>query len=110
MELGEQETYVPLEVAPSLEGTPPMLVIRIDGELDIATAARVRRACDVDTAAGSPVELDLAGLTFCDAAGIHALLAVRRRFAARGRRVTAVNVPLEVRRLFQVASVEDLFS
>jgi anti-sigma B factor antagonist len=109
MELDERETHVPLEVSPSLEGTPPTLVLRISGELDLATAARVRAACDVDEGVGSAVVLDLGGLTFCDVAGIHALLAVRRRFAARGRAVTAVNVPVGVRRLLQVAGVEHLF-
>jgi anti-anti-sigma factor len=51
------------------------LVLR--GELDIATAPAFAAA--VEALNGRPCEIDLEGLEFLDSAGLHALLAAKRK-------------------------------
>ena len=54
-------------------------VVSIDGELDIATAdAALRYVSDVIDRTHMPVTLEAAGLRFCDATGLTALLRMAR--------------------------------
>ena len=61
--------------------------LRVDGELDMATAGRVEERV-VTALTGDPrpdrVVLDLGGLTFCDSSGLDALLAARAEADRRG--------------------------
>ncbi|MFH9347935.1 STAS domain-containing protein [Kitasatospora sp. NPDC017646] len=53
--------------------------VALEGELDIATAPLVIDAVVRALAAGPQrLDLDVTALTFCDAAGVHTLLQVRR--------------------------------
>jgi len=62
------------------------VVLRLHGELDMATARALRaallKALAVD---GTPVALDLSGLSFIDSTGIAVLLAAGHRALAEGR-------------------------
>jgi anti-sigma B factor antagonist len=67
-------------------------IIRVTGELDIATADQAYiYISDVIDAWPVPVSVDLSGLTFCDASGLGALARVARhaRQAGRQLRLTA---------------------
>ena len=61
--------------------------LRVDGELDMATAGRVEERV-VTALTGDPrqdrVVLELGGLTFCDSSGLDALLAARAEADRRG--------------------------
>jgi anti-anti-sigma factor len=73
---GGPGTELTITVVP---GTPH--VVKLLGELDLATAAQLRgelRPLDGD------VELDFAGLTFLDSSGMNALVDVHRDREARG--------------------------
>uniref|UniRef100_UPI003F496AF3 STAS domain-containing protein n=1 Tax=Streptomyces sp. CA-141956 TaxID=3240051 RepID=UPI003F496AF3 len=61
------------------------VLLRLDGELDIATAPLVDRTVTA-VLAGRPdtVHLDLAGLGFCDMTGLHALRRLTDRIHATG--------------------------
>lgn len=108
MDLEQHPGCVPFDIDTTAEAS--MLVIRFRGELDIATQHHVREVCVRDADGVETVVLDLADLTFCDVAGLHALLALRQVHLARGRRVETVNPTRPVRRLLQVAGVQDLLS
>lgn len=64
------------------DGRPARPRITLVGELDIDTAAQLREAVN-DCLADHPavLHLDLAGVAFCDCAGLSALLWTRRRAA-----------------------------
>ena len=49
----------------------------VQGECDLASAQRMEQW--LSTFDGDPLEVDLSGVTFFDAAALHALLSVRRR-------------------------------
>ncbi|MFB7868001.1 STAS domain-containing protein [Streptomyces sp. NPDC056069] len=49
------------------------VVLQLTGELDMATAPLVDRAVFVSLSDTHSLHLDLAGLTFCDGAGLRAL-------------------------------------
>ncbi|MFJ9523396.1 STAS domain-containing protein [Kitasatospora sp. NPDC101801] len=60
-------------------------VVRVTGELDLHTAARMRRSTDrLPLAPGGVLVLDLSGLTFCDSVGVAELLHVYRTAVAAG--------------------------
>jgi anti-sigma B factor antagonist len=92
-------------LAPAAPGRPaPDVVVAIGGEVDIVTAARVRAELRLAQAL-SPgrLILDLAGVTFLDAAGISAILSPCRRGEVR---VTLVAPPGRVRRLLQIVGAD----
>jgi anti-anti-sigma factor len=63
--------------------------VTVTGEIDYDTAALVQRACDhaLDGHDG-PLDLDLGGVSFCDCAGLNALLLVRHGALDRGVAMT----------------------
>jgi anti-anti-sigma factor len=81
--------------------SPAETVIRVQGEIDMAVAAELDAAFRAVYGAPS-VELDLAGVTFCDAAGLRVFAAARRRF---GPRMRVVGTSAAMRR---VAAVVDM--
>ncbi|PSK67199.1 hypothetical protein B0E53_00833 [Micromonospora sp. MH33] len=73
-----------LSLALAREG--PAEVVRVGGPLDLATVDRLVDLVDRLVAGGPPavLVLDLSGVTFFCAAGVNALLTVRRRVASAG--------------------------
>jgi anti-anti-sigma factor len=82
-------------------------VVRVDGELDIATAPRLEAALLRPRPREERVILDLTGLRFMDSTGLRVLL--RATSAAREGRweLYLRNVPHNIRRLFDLAGVAD---
>ena len=82
--------------------------IALDGEVDIATAARVEdellRAEATDAAA---IVLDLTELTFIDSTGIRMLVMAEARTRADGSRLTLRRPPDSVMRVLHLAGVEE---
>lgn len=73
-----------------ISDTPAGVLVRVEGELDVATTPVF-----LETATGTlvdrrarEVELDLSGLTFVDVAGVRALVEVHDQVLAKGRRVS----------------------
>ena len=67
-------------------------VVRVAGELDLSTAARLCRAIDAAAAARwrPRVTIDLTELTFCDSTGLRALIGAVREVEVRGGRAALV--------------------
>ena len=94
--------------APRPAGAPP-LVLRLGGDLDLASApgtwARLERA-----ASGGCPELvvDLAAVPFCDVSGVNVLLRARSVLAARGATLRLRAADERLRALLADLGVADL--
>ncbi|WP_370967309.1 STAS domain-containing protein [Amycolatopsis sp. cg9] len=89
-------------------GTGP--VVAVEGELDVATAPRLRAA--IGSAALNPGQLlviDLGGVTFCDSSGISALIAARNVTDAAGAGIALAAVPARLARTFGLIGLADFF-
>jgi anti-anti-sigma factor len=63
----------------------PHAVVRLDGDLDIASSAPlVQHLSALPSQGCTQIVIDLTRLAFCDAAGLGAFIRVRRLAAARG--------------------------
>jgi len=80
--------------------------IRLDGELDLATAPVLSdRFAEVFSSHPGAIVLDLAELRYCDSAGIRVLLSITARCTRDGVPVRLTNVRENIRRVFELMSV-----
>lgn len=81
--------------------------LAVVGDLDQASAPTLTAAIEqVSRLPGEVVLLDLKGLTFCDCAGLGALLSAQHRLQADGRMLALHNPPRTVRRLFSITGLD----
>jgi anti-anti-sigma factor len=84
-------------------------MVTVSGEIDMETASQFRDAALGALAHGpGTVELDLSGVTFMDSAGLHVLLATRRRAALVGAQLVVSDRSRVVGRLLDIAGVSGL--
>ena len=91
----------PLQIEETREGTWTRLAL--SGELDIATAQRLRERLQQLKAAGSDVRLDLSQLQFIDSSGAHALADALAESRANHWRLEIEAHSHQVRRFIEVA-------
>jgi anti-anti-sigma factor len=85
--------------------------VRVVGEMDIATAPQLVAAMrSLSRPDLQHVWLDLTELTFVDAAGLAALVQVRRLVDGQGGRLTLRGVPPFVRRLLTITNLSRDFT
>jgi anti-sigma B factor antagonist len=82
-------------------------VVRVHGELDIATAGQLERAVLRPREPGERVVLDLGGLRFMDSTGLRVLMRARSEAKAGRWDLYLRNVPSNVQRLFSISGVHD---
>ena len=63
-----------------------VLVLKVDGELDIGSTDALRSALDAAEREGDIVRIDAAGVSFLDSTALGVLLASAQRLSARGGR------------------------
>ncbi|MFI8101207.1 STAS domain-containing protein [Streptomyces sp. NPDC086023] len=98
-----------IEVA-ALDGT---IVIRLHGEMDIARSETFRLTLRHALPAGTTsrhVVVDLQHLTFCDSAGLHALLEARRQAARLGHELCLAAPREQFLRLLELTGTLPLFA
>jgi anti-anti-sigma factor len=81
--------------------------IRLEGELDVATAGRIE--AELERAEASDVRsivLDLSDLTFMDSTGVRLLLSANARSRADSNRLSIVRGPASVQRVFELSGVD----
>ena len=101
---GPELSVVTLLAPPAPGREAPDVVVAIAGEVDVATAARVRAELRLAHALGpGRLILDLSGVTFLDAAGISAILSPCR---GADLHVTLVAPPGRVRRLMEIVGAD----
>jgi anti-sigma B factor antagonist len=80
---GWQESEAPTLVI-RMQAYPDFTVVRLDGELDIASGeAFTRQLFELTDRGVTHLVADLTGLTFCDASGLGSLVRVRNRLVDR---------------------------
>jgi len=85
-------------------------VVTVEGELDVATAPRLRAGIDtLVLRSGQRLVVDLAGVTFCDSSGISTLIAARNVAEAAGAGIALAAVPGRLRRTFGLIGLADFF-
>jgi anti-anti-sigma factor len=85
-------------------------LVRIEGEIEFATAPRLRSALlDLAQEGAVPVVLDLAGVTFVDSAGISLLIQAKKRLANTGSDLVLRTPQPNVRRVLEISGVTELF-
>jgi anti-sigma B factor antagonist len=82
-------------------------VLRVEGELDIATAPMLERALLAPRAPGERLVLDLCDLRFMDSTGLRVLMSARQAAVGGGWDFSLRDVPPSIVRLFSLAGVED---
>jgi anti-anti-sigma factor len=83
--------------------------IAVQGEFDVATAPSLATAvAHFQRAARGDIIVDLADVTFIDAAGLGALAAARAAQQERGDWLTVDRPTAEIRRFFAIADIADL--
>ena len=75
------------------------LRISLEGELDLACADLVLALADVEISSLATVTIDISGLSFCDSAGLRALIRLRTAHQHDGRTVEIVGARPNVRRV-----------
>ena len=93
----------------SYEVDPPCLIVRLDGELDLMTSAALRGFADLGRTDLSTLLLDLGEVTFCDGAGLLALLRFRNAQLQGGRFFFATRVHPQLRSVMEICGVSNRF-
>ena len=78
-------------------------VVHLEGEIDLATSAWLKGAL-AEVAAGEPLTLDMAAVTFMDSSGIRVLLSV-----SGNRDLTLVNPSERVHAVLEMAGLLERF-
>jgi anti-anti-sigma factor len=79
----------------------------VGGELDVATVGPFSEHLALLADAGTgDVDVDMALVTFCDAATLRALITVHEQLSVRGRRLRVVNPSRSVLRLLQLTGLD----
>jgi anti-sigma B factor antagonist len=82
------------------------LVVRIGGELDLATRASIEPAVFAAVGASESVVLDLSELTFCDSGGIALFIRAHDQATAKGSRLALREPSAMLRRLIEITGLE----
>ena len=88
----------------TVEGEPP--VLQVEGEIDISTAEGLQTALDAALSADPNLVIDMAGVTFFDAAGIRVVLQVAASRDGAGP-LTLVNAA-QVKRVLELVGLGGL--
>jgi anti-sigma B factor antagonist len=85
-------------------------MLRVDGEIDLATARDLVAAATDGVDPAEPLRLDLGGVTFIDSTGISALLEIRRAALEAGSRVELVTLSPAVEKVLALAGLTAHFA
>ena len=86
------------------------LVLRLCGELDMASRDAIEPVVMAAIATVGSVVLDLGDLSFCDSNGLAMLITASQQVAANGSSFAVCNMRPSVRRAFDIAGLGDLIS
>jgi anti-anti-sigma factor len=104
-------TYINVDsptVSAICEVNPPVLRISLAGELDMSSARLIDTLQELPVDGTRSVILDLSRLSFCDVAGVTALLALRAFHSSQGRDAQIAEPTHAVRRLLSVLHEDGL--
>jgi anti-sigma B factor antagonist len=86
-------------------------ILRLQGDLDVATAPELAELCHSVHARGAKqVVIDLTETTFLDSAGLRALVGAQRLFGGEGANVRLTHPSEAVIRLLDITGLTDCFA
>jgi anti-sigma B factor antagonist len=91
-----------------IERSEKAAVVRLRGDLDLATSGRLQRAVTDDLLEGLVI-LNLAELSFCDSSGLRVLLDMRRRTHGVAPGIRLAGPTSEVERMLELSGTRDFF-
>jgi anti-sigma B factor antagonist len=91
-------------------GAEPRQLVKIAGEIDVATAPSLEAALDLAFAERCTVTVDLAGVTLIASSGIGTLVRARQRLHAVGGDLALINASANIRHVFAICGLDDLFA
>ncbi|MET7756084.1 STAS domain-containing protein [Streptomyces sp. NPDC005389] len=83
-------------------------VITLSGEMDLTSRTPLEAATRVTPPAGTPLCLDMSGVTFMDSSGLNFLLTLRRRLAADGSRLVLTGIRDEPMRVLALTGADSV--
>jgi anti-sigma B factor antagonist len=92
-----------------VDDSPARVVIRLAGEIDLATVPQLRQVLDAHARSGQTMVLDLREIEFVDSMGLAALVRARHRAIARGAKLELVAPPESVYKVFTLTRLDQLF-
>ena len=92
-----------------IEDHPPLLELRLAGELDLGTAPQLKQAVDAYARTGQTIVIDLREVDFVDSMGLAALVRVRYRALSRGAVLRLVRPPESAWRVFTLTGLDRVF-
>jgi anti-sigma B factor antagonist len=104
---GRSRTVGNASLAFDLGGDGDEFVVAVSGEVDLATAPQLEECLLAH--ADRNVTVDLAGVSFLDSCGLHALVMARNRLHERGYELRTVNEQDHVRRVLELTGLNQLF-
>jgi len=93
----------------SIDFSTTRMYIRLKGEMDVSTADRFRSAvpCPGNDCPHETV-VDLTDLTFCDASGLTALLAVHSQLTSSDHVIRVEGVRPNIRRILRITGIDQV--
>lgn len=101
----ERRVKLPMMFQAEVIDVGALVVVKLCGELDLASVERLRAVERRVADANNPVVFDLADLEFIDVAGIRALVATVDRLRSWGRAVAVCSVPPWTRKVAELVGV-----
>jgi anti-sigma B factor antagonist len=92
-----------------VDDTPARVVIRVAGEIDLATVPQLRQVLDAHARSGQTMVIDMREIEFIDSMGLAALVRVRHRALGRGAKLELVAPPEAVYKVFTLTRLDQLF-
>ena len=89
---------------------PGTLILRLCGELDMATRDLIESAVMAAIPTADALILDLGDLAFCDSSGVAMFLAAREKAEAEGTVLTLGNLQPSVARVFTISGVDQVLA
>lgn len=92
----------------SLERNGRVLTVQIAGELDLSTSPVFRERIEAELGADQEIQhliFDFKETSFIDSSGLGAILGRYKSMAQRNGKVSAVNVPPHLQRLFELSGL-----
>lgn len=87
------------------------LVLRLEGEVDLATVPLISAAVDAGMAGGcTRLVFDLTGVTFMDSSGLQVLVSTRNALDGTGGEMVISALHPDLRRVFELSGLADAFT
>jgi anti-anti-sigma factor len=103
-----QNGSIPIQIRDNVKADGSTRVVRVGGEIDVATAPYLHDAILDQIRAAPRTVVDFAEVTFIDAAGVNALLRANRTAQDLGARLTIVHVHGLVDRVLRLLEVDHI--